>query len=243
MKVISLVPSVTEALFDLGLSEKEIIGRTKFCIHPKERVAAVPRIGGTKNIDIEKIRGLKPDLIIASKEENVKEQIEALMPEFRVLLTDVATVEDNYYLLKTLGNFFGKEAEAQQYNLKIYEVLSHSYLSRKVKAAYLIWQNPWMSVGSDTFIHHIMSAIGLENILSHCKRYPEISEEQMAGAEVILLSTEPFPFQQKHLDELKKRFPDKTILLVDGEAFSWFGTHLAKCEAYFRSLLAQVPQG
>ena len=236
MRIISLVPSVTEALFDLGLSVNEVIGRTKFCVHPKEWTEQIPRVGGTKNIDIEKIRQLKPDLIIASKEENVKEQVGILMHDFRVIVTDVATVEDNYYLLKNLGNLFGKEAMAKMYNIRIYEVLMKSRLPKKIKAAYLIWKNPWMSVGSDTFIHHIMSEIGFVNIFADRKRYPEISEEELCDAEAILLSSEPFPFKEKHITDLKKQFPEKKIILVDGEAFSWFGTHIAKCEAYFKSL-------
>jgi ABC-type Fe3+-hydroxamate transport system substrate-binding protein len=240
MKVVSLVPSITEALFDLGLTEHEVIGRTKFCIHPEGRIKNVPVIGGTKNINIEKIKALKPDLILANKEENIKEQVEALMDDFKVVVTHVETIEDNYYLLKNLGNIFRCEEKAQLFNLKIYEILQNTRLNSPVKAAYLIWKNPYMTIGSDTFIHHIMAEIGFENIFKHQTRYPEIKTEDLADADVIMLSSEPFPFKEKHIEELRAFYPEKKILIVDGEAFSWYGTHIAKCGNYFDELIAEI---
>jgi len=239
MKVISLVPSITEALFDLGLTEKEIIGRTKFCIHPAEKVKNVEIIGGTKNLNIEKIRSLHPDLILANKEENVKEQVESLMNDFKVTVYNTETIEDNYYLVKNLGLLFNKEERAQTFNLKIYDVLYEATLNSKVKAAYLIWKNPYMTVGSDTFIHNILSEIGFENIFKNQTRYPEIRTEDLDEADVIMLSSEPFPFKEKHIAELKEVYPHKKIMIVDGEAFSWYGTHIAKCESYFRELILE----
>jgi len=240
MKVVSLVPSITEALFDLGLTENEVIGRTKFCIHPSEKVKNVSVIGGTKNINIDKIKALQPDLILANKEENVKEQVEALMDDFKVIVTNVENIEDNYYLLKTLGKLFNKEEKAQCFNLKIYEILNETKIQSSVKAAYLIWKNPYMTIGSDTFIHKIMDEIGFENIFKDRKRYPEITVEDLSDVEVIMLSSEPFPFKEKHIEELKAFYPDKKIMIVDGEAFSWYGTHIAKCENYFKELIAEV---
>jgi ABC-type Fe3+-hydroxamate transport system substrate-binding protein len=240
MKVISLVPSITEALFDLGLTENEVIGRTKFCIHPKEKVKNIPIIGGTKNLNIEKIRSLQPDLILANKEENVKEQVETLMEDFKVTVTHVETIEDNYYLLKNLGNTFHKEETAKAYNLKIYEILNQTKINIKIKAAYLIWKNPYMTIGSDTFIHHILTEIGFENVFKDQTRYPEIQTKDLAEADVIMLSSEPFPFKEKHIEELKMFYPEKKIMIVDGEAFSWYGTHLAKCENYFKELISEV---
>ncbi len=237
MKIISLVPSITEALFDFGLSEKEIIGRTKFCIHPENAVQKIEIIGGTKNLNIAKIKSLNPDLIIANKEENVKEQIEELQKDFKVLVTNVSNLEDNYYLLKTLGNLLGKQEIAQKFNLKIYEILAKFSDLEKKKCAYLIWKNPYMTVGFDTFIHDILDKIGFQNIFKNQKRYPEISVEDLKVADYIFLSSEPFPFQQKHIDELQKELPDAKIFLVDGEAFSWYGTRLAKCENYFQNLV------
>ncbi|MDH6252969.1 ABC-type Fe3+-hydroxamate transport system substrate-binding protein [Chryseobacterium sp. H1D6B] len=240
MKVISLVPSITEALFDLGLTENEVIGRTKFCIHPNEKVKNIPIIGGTKNLNIEKIKILQPDLILANKEENVKEQVEALMEDFKVTVTHVETIEDNYYLLKNLGNIFHKEETAKAYNLKIYEILNQTKINTKIKAAYLIWKNPYMTIGSDTFIHHILTEIGFENVFKDQTRYPEIQTEDLAEADVIMLSSEPFPFKEKHIEELKAFYPEKKIMIVDGEAFSWYGTHLAKCENYLKELVSEV---
>lgn len=237
MRIISLVPSITEALFDLGLSENEIVGRTKFCIHPYEKVTLVEKIGGTKNLNIEKIKALRPDIILANKEENMREQVEELMQDFKVLVSDVVTMKDNYDLVKQLGMLFGKEERAKEFNLKIYEVLNHSKLSKPLKTAYLIWKNPYMTVGSDTFIHHIMSEIGFENLFKNQTRYPIISVEDLEEADMIMLSSEPFPFKEEHIEELKAIYPDKKIIVVDGEAFSWYGTHLAKCEVYFQKLI------
>ena len=240
MKIVSLVPSITEALFDLGLTENEVIGRTKFCIHPQDKVKKVTVIGGTKNINIEKIRALQPDLILANKEENVKEQVEALMEDFKVTVTNVETIEDNYYLLKNLGNLLGKEERAQLFNLKIYEILNQTKIETPIKAAYLIWNNPYMTIGADTFIHRILSEIGFENIFKNKTRYPVITTEDLAEADVIMLSSEPFPFKEKHIAELKAVYPEKKIIIVDGEAFSWYGTHIAKCENYFKELLTEM---
>lgn len=240
MKVVSLVPSITEALFDLGLTEKEVIGRTKFCIHPAEKVKNVTIIGGTKNINIDKIKALQPDLILANKEENIKEQVEALMNDFKVIVSNVENIEDNYYLLKNLGKIFNKEDRAQLFNLKIYDVLNQAKINSKIKVAYLIWKNPYMTVGSDTFIHKILGEIGFENIFEGQKRYPEIQTEDLAEADIIMLSSEPFPFKEKHIEELKEFYPDKKIMIVDGEAFSWYGTHIAKCENYFKELISEV---
>lgn len=239
MKVISLVPSITEALFDLGLTENEIIGRTKFCIHPEDKVKNVEIIGGTKNLNIEKIKALQPDLILANKEENVKEQVEILMKDFKVIVYNTETIEDNYYLVKNLGLLFNKEERAQIFNLKIYDVLNGAKIHTKIKTAYLIWKNPYMTVGSDTFIHNILSEIGFENIFKNQTRYPEIQVEDLVEADVIMLSSEPFPFKEKHVAELKEFYPEKKIIIVDGEAFSWYGTHIAKCENYFKELIAE----
>ncbi|RKE77228.1 ABC transporter substrate-binding protein [Chryseobacterium sp. AG363] len=240
MKIVSLVPSITEALFDLGLTENEVVGRTKFCIHPQDKIKNVPIIGGTKNINIEKIKALQPDLILANKEENVKDQVEALMDDHKVMVTNIDTIEDNYYLLKNLGKLFGKEDRAQLFNLKIYDVLNQAKLESPVKAAYLIWKNPYMTIGSDTFIHRILSEIGFENIFKDKTRYPQITTEDLVEADVIMLSSEPFPFKEKHIEELQIFYPDKKIMIVDGEAFSWYGTHIAKCENYFKKLLTEI---
>ncbi|TDX87241.1 ABC transporter substrate-binding protein [Epilithonimonas xixisoli] len=240
MKVISLVPSITETLFDLGLTSDEIVGRTKFCIHPKEFVKNVEIIGGTKNLNIEKIKALKPDLIIANKEENVKEQVEELMKDSKVLVTNVETLEDNYYLLKQLGHLFGKEEKAQLFNLKTYEAFDIPEQEKKLKVAYLIWKDPYMTVGGDTFISRILEELGFENQFKNQKRYPEVQLEDLKEADLIFLSSEPFPFKEKHIAEIQNICINQKIMIVDGEAFSWYGSHLAKCENYYRKLLEEI---
>lgn len=236
MRIVSLVPSITETLFDLGLGADEIVGRTKFCIHPKEKVGDVAVIGGTKNVNTAKVISLKPGLVIANKEENVKEQIEELQKTCKVLVTNISNLEDNYYLLKTLGNLTGTENVAQKYNSKINEIFDGFKTHHRKSCIYLIWQNPYMTVGGDTFIHEILSKIGFENIFKNQLRYPEISIEEMHKADYILLSSEPFPFKENHVHKLQRELPGSKIILVDGEAFSWYGTRLAKCEDYFLKL-------
>ncbi|KIA88967.1 ABC transporter substrate-binding protein [Kaistella jeonii] len=239
MKIISLVPSITEALFDFGLTDQEVIGRTKFCIHPKKLVKNVEVIGGTKNLNISKIKSLKPDLIIANKEENDKVQVEELMNDFKVWVTDIETLEYNKNFLNQLGTLLNKENIAESFNQKITSVFNLKKASESKKVAYLIWKNPYMTVGSDTFIHEIIESLGFENLFKDQNRYPEISIDQMKEAEIIFLSTEPFPFQQKHIEEFQKELPHQKIILVDGEAFSWYGTHLAKCSDYFQTLISE----
>ena len=240
MRIISLVPSITETLFDFGLSESEIVGRTKFCIHPKEKVNLIPIVGGTKNIHIEKIQSLEPDLIIANKEENVKEQIEELMLSHQVWLTEIDTLEDNQKFIEELGRRLNKKKTAEFWQNKIETALDIAPTKSNITYTYLIWKNPYMTIGQDTFIHHMLSKLGLVNTHQHLKRYPEISWQDMESSDVILLSTEPFPFQEKHIEELRIHFPNKKILIVDGEAFSWYGSHIAQCKQQYLSLLNQL---
>lgn len=241
MRIISLVPSITEALFDFGLNETEIIGRTKFCIHPAESVAKVPIIGGTKNLNLEKIKQLNPDLIIVNKEENVKEQIEELQRDFEVVVTDISTLDDNEILLKSLGKILHKEEIADAFNVKIRKIFEGLPIDDKASCAYLIWKNPYMTVGGDTFINDILNKVGFENIFKNEKRYPEVSVEDLEKAEYIFLSSERFPFKDKHVKELQKQLPQSKIMLVDGEAFSWYGTRLAHSAGYFTALRANCP--
>ena len=240
MKIISLVPSITETLFDFGLTDTEIIGRTKFCIHPKGLVKNVETIGGTKNLNLEKIKNLNPDLIIANKEENEKLQVEELMKDFKVWVTDIETLEDNSRFLAELGTLLNKENTAKNFNQKISDIIKGIKIQESKKVCYLIWKNPYMTIGSDTFIHQILDKLGFENVFKNEKRYPEISVEEMKKADFIFLSSEPFPFQQKHIDELQKELLNSKIVLVDGEAFSWYGTHLAKCGEYFFELVKSL---
>lgn len=237
MKIVSLVPSITETLFDFGLSHHEVIGRTKFCIHPAAAVAKVPIIGGTKNVHIGKILALKPDLIIANKEENEKLQVEELAKHCRVWVTDISNLQDNANFLWELGMVLKKRNLAEQFIQEIDAIfVQFKNPSAKKEAVYIIWQNPLMTVGSDTFIHSVLNEIGFQNKFESQKRYPVVDFSDLESAAYILLSSEPFPFSDKHLAAFKEKFPDAKVILVDGEAFSWFGTHLLQCEAYLKAL-------
>lgn len=236
MRIISLVPSITETLFDFGLTADEVVGRTKFCIHPANSVKNVAIIGGTKNLNIEKIKSLNPDLIIANKEENEKLQVEELMTDFKVWVTDVSTIEDNHQFISDLGTLLNKKELAQNFNERIAHIFTIKKNPLPQKVAYLIWKNPYMTVGNDTFINEVLENIGGENLFKDRKRYPEVTVEELKNADQVFLSSEPFPFQQIHIDELQKELPDKQMILVDGEAFSWFGTHLLQVEDYLREL-------
>ncbi|MBW8361078.1 MAG: helical backbone metal receptor [Kaistella sp.] len=240
MKIVSLVPSITETLFDFGLTDAEIIGRTKFCIHPEHSVKKVTVIGGTKNLNMEKIRNLQPDLIIANREENEKLQVEEFAKEFKVWLTDIKNLSDNENFLQELGIRLNRKEIAQNYIQEIRTIFEDISTGPSKNTAYLIWKDPYMTVGNDTFIHHILERLGFENIFKNQKRYPVVSTEEMRAAEYILLSSEPFPFREKHIAALQKEIPSAKIILVEGEAFSWYGTPLVKWASYYRSLLENL---
>lgn len=237
LKAISLVPSITETLYSLGLNE-EVVGTTKFCVHPQDWFRTKERIGGTKNIHIQKIRELQPDLIIANKEENVKEQVEELAKDFEVLLTDVNNFEEALQMLRAVGNAVSKGFEADQLIAGIERKFSKINPAEQKTAAYLIWENPYMTVGGDTFIHEMMKKAGFENIFADTNRYPEtqINELKELKPEYLLLSSEPYPFKQKHSDELQQQLPGTKVILVDGEMFSWYGSRMLLAADYFRRL-------
>jgi ABC-type Fe3+-hydroxamate transport system substrate-binding protein len=234
-RIISLVPSQTELLYDLGLRDK-VIGITKFCVHPKEWFHNKTKIGGTKQLRIDIIDQLQPDLIIANKEENLKEQIEELQKNYPVWISDIHNLYDAAYMIRDIGGMTGKEEKATQ----IIEGIKNSFsqlntTGPQLPSCYLIWREPYMTIGGDTFIHSMMEAAGFENIFRDRARYPEISIEElrMQHPQLILLSSEPFPFKQKHIDELQPQMPGIKILLVDGEMFSWYGSRLLKSPGYF----------
>lgn len=241
-RIISLVPSQTELLFYLGL-DKEVIGITRFCVHPEQWFRTKTRIGGTKQLKTEKIHQLQPDLLIANKEENVKEQVEELATRYPVWVSDINNLEDAYEMIHSIANMVGKAVEGKELNAKIqFEFDQLKTIHNKIRAAYLIWKEPYMTVGGDTFIHSMMAAAGLENIFANKTRYPEISLEEIKAIhpELVLLSSEPYPFQQKHIDELQVALPHTKILLADGEMFSWYGSRLEKAPAYFSKLRNQL---
>ena len=238
MRIVSLVPSFTKTLFDFELDSSQIVGRTKFCIHPKEEVTKVQIIGGTKDLKLEKIRALKPDLILASKEENEKDQVESLQSEFNVWVTDIQTLIDNKEFLMQLGERLQKQDLAHCFNKKLDEMFNSLPKGPGKSLTYFIWKDPYLSVGGDTFIHAVIEQLGFKNSHEKSKRYPMITLEALAKEQILLLSSEPYPFKEKHKEELLALYPHLKIHLVDGEAFSWYGTHLLEFESHYRELVS-----
>lgn len=241
-RIISLVPSQTELLADLGLSV-EVVGITKFCVHPDEWFRSKKRVGGTKLLNIETIHSLRPDLIIANKEENVKGQIEELEKHFPVWISDVNNLTDAYEMIEQIGLITNKESKAKVLISNIEENFSHlQHSNQNIETVYLIWKKPYMTVGGDTFIHSMLDAAGFRNIYVKSTRYPEVTIEELKtkNPDLIILSSEPFPFNQKHIDELQIHLPTTKIILADGEMFSWYGSRLLKGPAYFATLYEQI---
>lgn len=241
-RIISLVPSITELLSDLAL-EKEVIAITKFCVHPAAWFKRKERIGGTKTVDIEKVRRLHPDLIIANKEENTKEQVEELADTFDVLLTDINNLEGACKMINDIGVLTGRQEAATLLSEKIKIKFNELRIpSKKIKAAYLIWQKPFMAAGGGTFINDMMLRCGMENLFSGTGRYPEITLKELRdfACEIVLLSSEPYPFKEKHIPEISAQLPGTKIMLADGEMFSWYGSRLIKAADYFEPLITKL---
>lgn len=237
-RIISLVPSQSEFLWDLGLRD-ELVGITKFCIHPKEMYRAVERIGGTKTLYIERIRELKPDLIIANKEENEKSQIELLQKEFNVWVSDIYNFEDAIGMMNSLGEIIGKREKSEQIADQLKSTLPRiKNMFQKQRVAYFIWNKPYMCAAQHTFIGLVLQHIGLENALEGFERYPELTEEKLRelSPDLCFLSSEPFPFKDSHANELQRILPNSKILIVDGEMFSWYGSRLLQLEDYLKGL-------
>ena len=240
-RIVSLVPSQTELLFDLGLTD-EVIGITKFCTDPEDKVKNVKKVGGTKKFNFNVIAELKPDLIIGNKEENYEEGINQLKHDYPVWMSDIVTLDDALQMIQQVGLLVGAETEANYMAEKIKKRINHLEQaldkSNTKTAAYFIWQKPYMVAGSDTFIDEMMKLCGLHNIFSDQDRYPEVSLEtlQAAKPDVVMLSTEPYPFKQSHINELQVLMPDTHVVLVDAMYFSWYGSRLLGTGEYLQSL-------
>ncbi|GAB3043115.1 ABC transporter substrate-binding protein [Spirosoma pulveris] len=240
-RIISVVPSQTELLFELGLND-EIIGVTKFCIHPVEQVKAKVVVGGTKTLDLDKIQALEPDFILANKEENTREQIELLQQRYPVHVTDMATVPDAVSMIREVGTLVGKYREAQTMAQQIETGLLPPLPPLSLSVAYLIWRKPYMAAASGTFIDAMLTTAGFTNAFVDKSRYPTISPEdlQKAQPDLIFLSSEPYPFATKHMAELQVISPSARVLLVDGEVFSWYGSRLLRASNYFKKLHTEL---
>jgi ABC-type Fe3+-hydroxamate transport system substrate-binding protein len=240
-RIVSLVPSQTELLASLGLNA-EVIGITKFCVHPQDWRKTKTLVGGTKNFRVDLIRQLQPDLVIGNKEENEQESINELMALFPVWLSDIATHQDALSMIRLLGELTGKHKEANQLIGQIENAFNDVDKFPDTPAIYLIWKNPWMGAASNTFIHHMMELAGLKNCLGAFNRYPKLTEDMMRHLNpgVVLLSSEPYPFKEAHMHELRAILPRAKMVMVDGEMFSWYGSRMLMFPDYISRLKTQL---
>ena len=244
-RIISVVPSQTELLFHLGL-DKEVVGITKFCIHPTHQFKSKTKIGGTKALKLDLIQSLKPDLIIANKEENTKAQIEALQAQFPVWISDIQTVPDAIDMIHSIGKITDKTDFSEKLGVQLRKNFDKLALDQKAdlpkKVAYFIWRKPFMVAASGTFIDDILKRGGFENCFSDKARYPEVEmiDLQKTNPDLIFLSSEPYPFKEKHIEELKLACPNAIVKLVDGELFSWYGNRLLKTVDYLQKLQKEM---
>ncbi len=240
-RIVSLVPSQTELLFDLGL-EKEVLGITRFCVHPWPEVKTKTKIGGTKDIELDVIKSLAPDLIIANKEENRQEDIAELFEIYPVWVSDVNSLAEASSMIQSLGQILEVEEAANALVQDIettYKKLEKLRGNFKKRTAYFIWKRPYMLAGGNTFIQAQLEQIGLYNVVEKISRYPELSLNEIKALEpeLLLLSSEPYPFKERDVAEMKEHFPQAEVGLVDGELFSWYGSRLKLSPDYFINLL------
>ncbi len=241
-RIISLVPSQTELLYDLGL-EDQIVGVTKFCVHPSRAKKTKSIVGGTKTIHQDRIKALNPDIILCNKEENTKEIVELCTQIAPTHVSDIFNLEDSKNLIRSYGSIFSKRIEANHLIQKIIsqENMFQAFIREKpvFKVAYFIWRNPWMVAAKNTFIHHLLTVNRFENIFEDLERYPEVSMASFNSRkeiDFILLSSEPYPFKKEHGLEIKQQLGKGDVIFVDGEMFSWYGSRLEKAFAYFKEL-------
>ena len=241
-RIISLVPSQTELLFDLDLDDR-VIGITKFCVHPENWFRSKTRIGGTKDVDIDKVKSLNPDLIIGNKEENTLKDIKALREIAPVWMSDVNDLQQSVQMIKSVGeicNVSKKAIKISNQIMKVFDALN-AY-GNGANVLYFIWKDPFMVAAKDTFIDAILTEqLGFKNSMRHERRYPNIDLNDFSTQpDFIFLSSEPYPFREKHIVEMKKLFPKAKITLVDGEYFSWYGSRLIEAPSYFEKLLNEL---
>ncbi|NDC78264.1 MAG: cobalamin-binding protein [Chitinophagia bacterium] len=237
-RIVSLVPSQTELLHDLGL-DAEVVGITRFCVHPPHWRRTKTRIGGTKDVRVERICSLAPDLVIANREENVKEQVEAIRSFCPVWTSDVNDLADATEMIRSVGRLTGREAAAGSMAQSIIDAFAASgSVEESIRTAYLIWRDPWMAAGGDTFIHDMMRRCGFSNVFADRPRYPvtTLSELSQAGVELVLLSSEPYPFRERDLEAVRRALPRTEVRLVDGEMFSWYGSRLRESARYLMGM-------
>ena len=228
-RIVSLVPSQTELLFDLGVGDR-VVGVTRFCIHPAEARERATSVGPTKQLDEARIEALAPDLVIGNKEENERAQIEAIAERWPVWMSDVGDLDDALEMIDAVGQLVSASDRAADLRRRIEAAFAALPRVQSRRALYLIWRRPWMGVGAGTFIDDLLARCGFVNVLTESgqSRYPELEDDALRALEpdLVLLSSEPFPFAEKHKPEVAALLPEAEIRLVDGEAFSWYGSRL-----------------
>ena len=246
-RIVSLVPSQTELLADLGL-DGEVVGLTRFCVHPAGWKGRKQIVGGTKNVDVERVRALDPDLVVANKEENVRAQIEALADVCPVYVTDVADVAGAVRMVRDVGALVGRAEEAERIAAETetgFDALAADVAgAAPLRALYLIWRDPWMTVGGDTIVSDVLAHGGFENVAAEQARYPALADAEVGALrpDVVLLSSEPYPFVEKHVAEVEALAPGARVVLVDGEPFSWYGSRLRQAPLYLRALRQRLAE-
>jgi ABC-type Fe3+-hydroxamate transport system substrate-binding protein len=243
--VVSLVPSQTELLFYLGAGP-QVVGRTKFCVHPAPAVRAVPVVGGTKNANVPRILAQQPDLVLANQEENLRETVEALRPHVPVWTSRIDHLAQALAMIGTVGQLVGQAPVATQLVAELAEAFAALRPGPARRVLYLIWREPYMAAGPGTFIGDLLARAGWQNVLPLAAgRYPEVPPAQWAALapDLVLLSSEPYPFKTKHLAEVSALCPSALGQLVDGELFSWYGSRLRHTPAYLQQLVARLASG
>lgn len=235
-KIISFAPAITDTMFHLGL-DREVVGRTRFCIYPKGKVEKAVNVGGTKDYKIERVKNLEPDLIIVEKEENTREMVEELEKYYPVYCFEVQNVNDALQMITDLGDITDRKDRALTLRQKIIEAFDTlPKLFSGKRAAYVIWQNPYMVVGKNTYINSVLETIGLTNPFTEKEgRYPEVTEEDFRNAQLdyIFLATEPYPFRDEHVKQFNEIKPEANTQLIDGEMF-WYGVKMLEAVPYLK---------
>lgn len=238
-RIVSLCPSQTETLFTLGLGER-IVGRTRYCIHPKGLIEKVAVVGGTKKVDKATVAALQPDLIIAQVEENTKDDVENLSSIAPVYVTRVESFAEALESIHRLGDITGKAAEAAQLVAEIeaaFALIKPEPTENPLRVLYLIWRKPYMAAGKQTFIHSLLERLGWHNEAAQLPgRYPTLEDPSQLRPDVVLLSDEPFPFSEKHIPEIQLLWPHAEVRIVRGDYFSWYGSRMKEATKYLQSL-------
>jgi ABC-type Fe3+-hydroxamate transport system substrate-binding protein len=245
-RIVSLVPSQTELLYDLGL-EESIVGITKFCVHPRHLKATKKVVGGTKKVNLEKIKALAPDIILCNKEENTLAMVAALEPIALVHVSDILTIQDTAALITQYGILFSCRTAANallaKINFQVSDFKDYIAGQPRLKVAYFIWRKPWMVAAENTFIQHMLDLNGFDNIYANKTRYPEVELKRIrleGDPELILFSSEPYPFKEEHAFEVGRFTHHAKVVFVDGEMFSWYGSRLVKAFDYFKKLRTRL---